>query len=205
MTPFEKLNPFLSVWIHPRRTTRYVIENKSLLYTMIVISVGFIGLLLSLLVDSELYPSLPMWGIILLVIVCSPIFGLLLNALYALELWLFGKLFKGTGTYKDIFKSISLFNIPYAFIIPFYILWLLIEPTSLFFEYKDGKFYLPIIDLVLNTILSIWCFVIAIPIVSEVHNISNWKSFFSLLLSSLLLLLLLTPIFIIIVVIYAFL
>lgn len=205
MTPFEKLNPYLSVWLQPRRTTRYVIENKSLLYTTIIISIGFIGLLLSLLVDSELYPTLPIWGIILLVIVLSPIFALLLNALYALELWLIGKLFKGIGTFKDIFKAMSLLYILYVFMIPFYVLWLLLEPTSLFFEYDDGKFFLPIIDIVLNTILSIWCFVISIPIVSEVHKISNWKSFFSLVLSGLLLILLLSPIFIIIVVIYAFL
>ncbi|RTQ92815.1 hypothetical protein [Lysinibacillus telephonicus] len=66
MTQLERVNPYFSVWLHPKRTTRYILQNKSFFFTMIIISVGFIGILLSLLVDSELYPTLPIWGIILL-------------------------------------------------------------------------------------------------------------------------------------------
>lgn len=200
MTQLERVNPYFSVWLHPKRTTRYILQNKSFFFTMIIISVGFIGILLSLLVDSELYPTLPIWGIILLIIVLSPILGLLSNSLFALELWLIGKLFKGIGEYKDIFKAISLFNIPYVFMIPFYLIWLFIEPISLFYDYENGMFFLPTIDLVLNFIITIWCLVITIPIVSEVHNIPYWKSFFILLISSLILLLLIiVPILIIII------
>lgn len=86
MTQFERPNPYFYVWLHPQKATRNILQNKSLFYTMLMISAGFAGILLSLLVDSELYPTLPIWGIILFIIVLSPIFGLLLNSLFALEL-----------------------------------------------------------------------------------------------------------------------
>lgn len=84
--------------------------------------------------------------------------------------------------------------------IPFYLIWLFIEPASLFYNYENSMFFFPTIDLVLNAIITIWCLVIAIPIVSEVHKIPYWKSFFTLLISSLILfLLIIVPILMIII------
>ena len=55
----------------------------------------------------------------------APIAGVIGTAISALISWLFGKLFKGTGTYSDLFKGLSLTAIPYIVLVPLYIIWLM--------------------------------------------------------------------------------
>ena len=61
----------------------------------------------------------------------APIAGVIGTAISALISWLFGKLFKGTGTYSDLFKGLSLTAIPYIVLVPLYIIWLMTSPDSL--------------------------------------------------------------------------
>ena len=127
-----RLNPFLSAWLHPKQTTRYMINEKSIGFAILILSIGYIGSLMSGLIDSELFPDLSPWILALLCIIFAPIVGIIGTAISALVTWLFGKLFKGTGTYSDLFKGLSLTAVPYIVLIPLYIIWLVTSPDSLF-------------------------------------------------------------------------
>lgn len=180
------VNPILSVWLHPKKTARYVLENKGILYTLLILTIGYIGVFSSSLIDTELYPSLPIWGVLLLLLILSPILGIMMNAFYALIIWPVGKLFKGVGNYQDIFKGMSLTTIPYIILIPFYIIWMLIDPLSLFYPDVNGNIIIVLITTILTIVVGIWCFVISIAIVAEVHNVSNWKAFFILFIPAII-------------------
>lgn len=182
----EKLNPFLSVWLHPKKTARYVIENKGFPFALLMVAVSYIGVFCSSLIDTELYPLLPLWGILLLLLILSPIFGIISNAIYALIVWPMGKLFNGVGTYQDLFKGLSLIAIPYIVLIPFYIIWMFTDPYSLFYSDMEGSLVLPIITLLITVVVTIWCMVISVGVVAEAHKIANWQAFLTIVIPTII-------------------
>ena len=192
-----KLNPFTSVWLHPKQTARYIMDAKSVGYAIFILSIGYIGSLLTGITGVDL----PAWGMILLSIILAPIVGTIGTSLSALVFWLVGKLFKGTGTFSELFKALGLTAIPFIVIVPIYIVWLLISPDSLIIT--DDTWPLPWSFWVTNFItivLSIWCFVISVAAVAEAHRFSNWKAFFTIFLPSIIFGLVIFAIMVIVVV-----
>lgn len=183
-----RLNPFLSAWLHPKQTTRYMINEKSIGFAILILSIGYIGSLMSGLIDSELFPDLSPWILALLCIIFAPIVGIIGTAISALVAWLFGKLFKGTGTYSDLFKGLSLTAVPFIVLIPLYIIWLITSPDSLLDPNFSGSLPWIFWPTVLATIVvSIWSFVISVGAVAEAHQISNWMAFFTIFIPAVIL------------------
>lgn len=182
-----KLNPFLSVWLHPKQTTRYMIEEKSIGFAILIMAIGYIGVTLSDLIDKEALLGWSPWFIVLLCVILSPIIGIIGTAFSALITWLFGKLFKGTGTYSDLFKGLSLTAVPFLALFPFYLIWLFTSAESLMDPNFSGSFPWIIWPAILLTIVVwIWSIVITIGVVAEAHQISNWMAFFTLLLPTIM-------------------
>lgn len=190
-TPQEerpKLNPFLSVWLHPKQTARYMIYEKTIGFAIFVLSIGYIGSILSGVVDIEFLDGMAPWLLVLLCIIFAPIVGMISTAFSALVAWLFGKLFKGTGTYSDLFRGLSLTAIPFTILIPLYLIWLITSPESLFYPDYIGP--LPWIfwpAIILTIVVSIWAFIISIAVIAEAHQFSNWMAFFTILIPSIVL------------------
>lgn len=190
-TPKEErpnVNPFVSVWLHPKQTARFMINEKSIGFAILVLSIGYIGSIMSGLIDSEFLSNLSPWLLALLCVILAPIAGIIGTAISALISWLFGKLFKGTGTYSDLFKGLSLTAIPFIVLIPLYIIWLITSPESLLDPNFLGS--LPWIfwpTMLATMVVSIWSFVISVGVVAEAHQISNWMAFFTLFIPGIIL------------------
>ncbi|MFJ7738334.1 Yip1 family protein [Lysinibacillus sp. NPDC097287] len=175
------LNPFISVWLQPKQTARYMIDVKSTGYAILILSIGYFGSLLSGVMEIDF----PVWGIVLLCILLAPIAGLIGTAFSALITWLFGKLFKGTGNFSELFKALSLTAIPYIVLIPFYLIWLYVAPESLLtVDYMGPTPWIFWPATLATIVVSIWSFVIAVAVVAEAHQISNWKAFFTVFIPS---------------------
>ncbi len=56
-----KMNPFISVWLHPKQTARYMINEKSIGFAILIMSIGYIGSIMSGLTDSEFFTELSPW------------------------------------------------------------------------------------------------------------------------------------------------
>lgn len=180
-TSQREMNPLFSIWLHPKITTRYVLDKKSLFYVILFLSIGYIGSGFTGFIDWDIYPKYPIWLILLGTIILWPIFGIISNAFSALAIWLLGKLFKGKGTYKEIFKAVSLSVWPFIALIPVYLLWIIIDPDSLFYMSLDFNVF-AIIGIIITAVVTIWSIVISIATVAEAHQISNLYSFFILLI-----------------------
>ncbi|MGE7093310.1 YIP1 family protein [Lysinibacillus sp. NPDC048646] len=179
------VNPFLNVWMHPKQTARYMIDVKSIGFAILVLSIGYIGSLLSGLIDSNFMPELSPWIIALFCVIIAPIAGIIGTAFSAFITWLFGKLFKGTATFSALFKGISLSAIPMIVLIPFYLIWLFTSPESLMDANLAGSAPWIFWPTTLATIVAgIWSFVITVGVVAEAHEISNWKAFFTIFIPS---------------------
>ncbi len=127
----QNVNPFLHVWMHPKQTARFMIDVKSTGFAILVLSIGYIGSLLSGLIDSNFMPELSPWIIALFCVILAPIAGIIGTAISAFIFWIFGKLFKGTATFSGLFKALSLSAVPFIALIPFYLIWLFTSPESL--------------------------------------------------------------------------
>ncbi len=197
-----KLNPFLSVWLHPKQTARYMINDKSIGFVIFILSIGYLGSIMSGLRDSEFLPDFSPWILLLLCVIIAPVVGIIGTAVSALISWLFGKLFKGTGTFSDLFKGLSLTTIPYIVLIPVYVIWLFASPETLLDQsYMDGTYLVFWIILVLATaVVSIWSFVITVGVVAEAHQISNWMAFFTIFIPTVVLIILLFVLFFVILI-----
>jgi len=184
--PSQKpLNLLFSTWLHPRLSARDVIHNKSIGYILFIITFGYMGSIASGLIDSKLYPDFPLWGVIVLLFTIAPILGIISTSLYALIIWLTGKLFKGVATYKEVFKSLSIINIPYIVLIPIVLIWMLVDPSSLFDATNSENYGFIIVTYIVAIITTIWCFIINIAVVAEVEQLSNWKAFFTIVIPTL--------------------
>jgi len=153
------------------------------------------------LIDSELFPNLSPWILALLCVIFAPIAGIIGTAFSAFISWLFGKLFKGTGTYSDLFKGLSLTAIPFIVLIPLYLIWLITSPDSLLDPNFIGS--LPWIfwpTILVTIVVSIWSFVISVGVVAEAHQISNWMAFFTIFIPGIILFVVLFVLFFIILI-----
>ncbi|KOS63469.1 YIP1 family protein [Lysinibacillus agricola] len=188
-TPQErpKLNPFLSIWLHPKQTTRFMIEEKSIGFAILLISIGYIGVTLSDLIDKKALLDWSPWFIVLFCVILSPISAIIGTAFAALITWLFGKLFKGTGTYSQLFKGLSLTAIPFLVLIPFYLIWLFTSPESLMDPNFAGTMpWIFWLTTLITIVIGIWSIVITVGAVAEAHQIPNWMAFFTILLPTII-------------------
>lgn len=191
------LNPLKSVWLHPKQTARYMIDVKSTGYAILILSIGYIGSLLSGVMEIDF----PVWIIALLCIILAPIVGIITITISAFGTWLFGKLFKGTGKFSELFKALSLTAIPFIVLIPIYMIWLYTSPESLLaVDYMEPTPWIFWPASLATIVVSIWSFVITVGAVAEAHQISNWKAFFTVFIPSIIFLFLFIIIIFIIVI-----
>ncbi|MGY3188555.1 Yip1 family protein [Lysinibacillus sp. TE18511] len=179
-----KLNPFLSAWIHPKQTARYMIDEKSIGFAILIMSIGYIGSTLSGLIDPEFSDFSP-WLMALLCVIFAPIAGIIGTCLSTLIFWLFGKIFKGTGTFSDLFKGLSLTAIPYIVLIPLYLIWLITSPETLMNTSSIETIpWLLLITGFVSFVLAIWSLVITVGVVAEAHQFEIWKAILTVIIPS---------------------
>lgn len=193
----KTLNPFKTMWRQPRATIRNLLLTKGF-WTIVLL--GFLGSWASTLFDKTgaatetdydsklINPNFVKPNILLEIISTAAlsILSILLGAaIIAFFYWLIGKLFKGTGTFNDLYKGSILTTMPYAIALPFLLVWLLIAPNS-FYEIGDATSVIgsvfSIIVGVLMVIASIYAIVFTVVMISEVHQFSKWKAFGTLIL-----------------------
>lgn len=180
------MNPFVSVWLHPKQTARFLIEEKTVLYAMILVIIGFMASSLLGFQNSGMYPDVPYIWLFLVMLIAAPLFGVVMYLISAGISFFVGRLLGGAGAFWDVGKALSLSYIPMIVAWPVYIAWLLISPESFFTE--GATDVLAIIGGVVTLVTSIWSFVITVGALAEAHRYSNWRAFFTLIIPSLLLL-----------------
>ena len=194
------MNPFLSVWLHPKQTARYVIEHKTMVYVLVILVLGYIGSGFSAFMDTKLYPELSYIWILLIVIIFAPIFGTIIMFIMSGIVFLVGKLLKGTGSFWDVFKAASLSCIPTIFSGPLYLLWMFASPESFF--YPDESSTVALILSIFIVIIGIWSSVILIAAVAEAHQFSIIRSITTLIIPAILLFISIVGLLVVIAIIF---
>ncbi|MCJ1908916.1 Yip1 family protein [Planococcus ruber] len=185
----SKLNPFLSVWLNTRNTVRYVIEEKSMVYVfLLILLTGITSTFVSLYQGTDDI-GIPIGILIVGSAIISPIAVAIGIAIMSGIYLLVGKLFKGTGTYIELFKAVATSMIPQIWLLPLFLILMIVSP-DLFFagseSASNGAIFFMAIFAVILAIVTIWGIVIQSKAIGEAHRFSSWKGFFTLLIPSLI-------------------
>ncbi|MER1999686.1 MAG: YIP1 family protein [Lysinibacillus sp.] len=193
------MEALLTVWTKIRQTSRQMIDSKTIAIALFFYALGGVGSILTGLLDSDLYEIFSVQVILLFSFIVGPIIVIFLQFIVAGVVLLFGKILKGSGTFMGIYKVLSLGYIPYIVLIPFYVVWLLIDPKGLMMTDVEPNTAISIITVILSLIMGIYSIVIFVIGVSEAHRFSIWKSIFTLVIPALIIVLLLFVIIIVII------
>lgn len=187
-----KIQPFFSIWLHPKKTAQFILDHKNWTYSIGFILLGGIATGISELEDTNLYPSFQTWLLLMACIIAGPFIGAFSVAIGTAITWLVGKIFGGKGSFEDIWKVTSVSTIPTIAITPFLIIWMANSPQTFFdTNYESSTIILNIAafaSLLISTIVSVWSLVIYIAGIAVAHRFSSWKAFFTIFIPPFLLL-----------------
>lgn len=190
-TLVDDRHAILNIAVKPRDTIRYLLKTKNIAY---FIFVGIVGMFASNLMSFEgtkFNGNNTLGDYVYSAFMSSLLLYFLSTFLSAAILMLSTKVFGGKGTFKDMFCMISVTMIPYIWILPIILFWMQYAPQSFFeISYMETGLSDLLLEFVCGTfilIASIWTFVLTIIGISEVHQISKWRAFFSTLIVILIL------------------
>ena len=192
------LNPWFSMWLHPRRTIRQIVEtNPERLVLSLAAVGGFIEGLTNMASDSK-GDDMSLRAILLAPLIVGPIMGIV-------GLWVGGFLLRWTGGWiggqadsRRIRATLAWANVPLVWSLLLWIPAILLFGLELFTEATpvlDASAQLAGLHLVFSVgigIISLWSFVAFLHALGEVQGFSAWRS---LLNSFLALLVFLVPLF----------
>jgi hypothetical protein len=178
----EGINPWLTIWVQPRKTIRFMIENSKFGWVFLLVCLAGISNVLDIASNANMVDkvSTSTVGIVLIGIFIGAILGLVVWSLSSLLYWSIGKLFKGTGTLREIMTASAWAFIP---IVLSLILW--IPDLQIL---GDGAFsaipsaitpfegIVIIFSAIVELVFSIWYVVILVKAIAEAHQFSAWKS-----------------------------
>ncbi|RAZ69206.1 YIP1 family protein [Planococcus maitriensis] len=192
-TAYAELNPFTAIWTRPRETVRYVIEEKTTRFIVILlILAGFTGGLSGASSEEQLFPAV---AVIFGSLVLGPLAAAagigIISGIYIL----LGKLFGGVGTYAEMFRAVVTSSIPQIWLLPMWLIWLLISPSTFYTEIEPSAaepdtglgMVIGLLLLAAAFVVGIWTFVIQCKAVGEAQRFSAWKGFFVIVIPSALL------------------
>lgn len=195
---------FRTIWTQPRAVLRDILNNNSLLIPLLLLYFGSVGMGLLSLVDSQGMSftsdlpadlqsdmametfEIPIWFLLLGALFIGPVFYFISVVIYSFFTRLFGKwLFKGTSTFKDLLKVNAAAYLPFILAIPVIGIWLIVSPDSLLDIQYTGIFEL-IAIFVLVLVTLVYFLILNIVGISEAHQFSKWKAFFTMIIPTLL-------------------
>ena len=188
------LNPWFSMWLHPRRTIRQIVEtDPERLVVFLAAAGGIVEALTNASSDSK-GDHMSLQAILLTALIGGPIMGII-------GLWLGGFLLRWTGGWiggqadsRRIRATLAWANVPLVWSL---LLWI---PALLLFGAELFAAATPIIDA--STMLSglymvfsfgigtvsIWAFVVFLHALGEVQGFSAWKALGNSILAGLVVL-----------------
>ena len=188
------MNPWFSMWLHPRRTIRRIVEtNPDRLVLLLAAVGGIVEALINASSDSK-GDHLSLQAILLTALIGGPLMGVI-------GLWLGGALLRWTGGWiggqadsRRIRATLAWANVPLVWSLLLWIPALLLFGAELFATATpilDASTMLSGLYMVFSFgigIVSIWAFVVFLHALGEVQGFSAWKALGNSILAGLVVL-----------------
>lgn len=186
----EKLgiNPWLSIWVHPRKTIRALVEYNTN-YRMIALCAiyGF-----QYILQAIQYLSLGQGTSLILIVLFALIFSIpvgyiIFNVLSAFYFWI-GKLIKGKGRFKQIRAASYWSNVPMVITCLMWIILMVFHGNSLFVAGYESKLIgtaaaISLGFAAVQLVIAVWGLIIMLHALGEVQGFSAWMALLNLFLA----------------------
>ncbi|MDM3870478.1 YIP1 family protein [Porticoccus sp. W117] len=170
-------NPWLSIWLQPRATMRFVLRTKSIYWAWFLLLITCIPSVLWGLERRDIplnYAVVAIVGVVFFILY----FLLFTSIMYATRGWV-----KGGGNWRGLFIAVGWSSVPFMWGIlidlPY---WVLYSGTVTLDEALSESIFYGLDGL--TSVISVWGTATLIFCVAEVHKISFWKSLLHTLLST---------------------
>ncbi|MCB1116697.1 MAG: YIP1 family protein [Chlamydiia bacterium] len=182
------LNPWLSMWIHPRKTIRAILEyNKNFRIILLSAFYGFQYLLQSVQYFSlGQSTSLPLI-LLFCVIFAIPAGYIMFNVMSAFYFWI-GKLIKGKGSFKEVRAATVWSSVPMVISCLIWIILMIFHGNNLFVAGYEthlvgGAALLSMVFGVVQLAIGIWGLIIFLHALGEVQGFSAWMALLNAVLA----------------------
>ncbi len=177
------MNPFLTIWTKPNETVRYVIQEKNLVFGILVTAIASLSSSVFLFADTGLMDNFSLPVILLLSVLISVIFSIPFYFINGAAYLLIGKMLGGVGRYRKVCLAVSNGSLPSLAMLPVSILAVVLYGKDLYKEPADmfaitnmsPGFYLFYSLVMLG--VSIYGIVILSKAIGAVHQFSALRGF----------------------------
>lgn len=178
-------SPFISIWLHPRATIRRIVDSDPTKHVILLAILMGIEWALNLASSQQVGNTWSLGAILAVCTIAGALLGVIsLYAVAEIYRW-FGNLGNATlATSKQVRAAIAWANVPNTSLLLLWGLDLLTSGEKLFKGAVPISTYDPI-----DTIVSIWSFILLLNTLSEVHRSSRWASCAVMLLSGFIMIL----------------
>lgn len=175
----QQVNPWTSVWLHPRKTVQYVMEYKTGSFVLMIAAITGIVHFLDQATGNDLFENWNIAAVLLVALLAGPVIGVIglyiASGIYhALSLML-----GGLGTFEESRRA---FTVSSIIIVIGGLIWipdLLILGQGNFtsdYDFSIGQLGWSMISLIVNFTVGIWSLIVLIAAIAEVHRFSAWKA-----------------------------
>lgn len=188
MAKFEQGNPWFTIWTEPRKTIRSIVQTDPK-YGFVALSVLYgLPLALNLIQSFDLTTIIPVWAAILGALIVCTFLGMAGISIGAWLLQITGRWIGGKGDFQNVRSAVAWANVPNFVTILLWLVLLGVFGTQIFSKhfsemqfvgYQSGILFLVML---LETIVSIWGFIILLNTLAEVQEFSIWKALLNVII-----------------------
>ena len=174
------MQPFFMIALYPRATIRFCLMFKPLVYFVFIGIVGAFSTELVRFAKEEYDFQFTLGDIVSSSMIFSVITFVTSTAILAIILQFLGSSLGGKGTFKQMFRALSLTYFPFIWILPMLLFWMQLSPES-YFVYGDftqsvGDKIMGFIGLVVILLACIWSLFLVLKAIQEVQRFSMAKA-----------------------------
>jgi len=175
-------NPWLSIWVQPRETIREIIETNPKYRLFVLCALYGFPMAMSFAQSFSLGSQFPAWSLIIAGLVICTFLGYIGISISTWLLHITGKWIKGSGTFQTIRTAVAWSNVPNAVTAITWFILLGVFGGRIFYRdfseltfvgYEAGVVFLIFL---VQSIVSIWGFIILLKTLGEVQGFSAWKA-----------------------------
>lgn len=181
-------NPWLSIWLEPRKTIRSIVEQDPKYGFLLLSAVYGLPLAFNLAQSFYLTSSLPLWAVVIGCLILCTFLGVLGISVCAWLLQVTGRWIGGKGTFLTIRSAVAWSNVPNFVTILMWIALISIFQRQVFAPgfteahfvgFQAGAIFLIFL---IQSVVSVWSFILLLHTLGEVQGFSAWKALLNVII-----------------------
>ena len=181
-------NPWLSIWTEPRGTIRGIIDTNPKYGFLLLSAVYGLPIAFNIAQSLSFGTAIPLWTILIAALISCIFIGVLGISISAWILLVTGRWIQGKGSFQTIRAAVAWSQVPnFVTIIMWAVLFGVFTSQVFSKGFSETQFIgfeagIVFIVFLVQTIISIWSFIILLKTLGEVQGFSAWKALLNILI-----------------------